>query len=411
MALAAGYEVIVIDAFADIDTQQYAQLVLQAKISDLEQNPGFAQNYGNFDTADFLKQLRSIQLSDCIGLLYGSGFEGNVDLLSEIAKLVPVIGNLPQTVAAIKKPIDFFAVLDSLHIPHPEVCFNGLDNTQGWLIKQAGGAGGTHIQKADTDARLGIGEYFQREISTNLKDDATKAYAINNEIVKTVIPVSLIFLADGVNVQDIGFNQQLIAATTAQPYRYGGIISHGLIDDAVKDLMLSAAKKITTHYALRGLNSLDALVINSGLNEQVMILEINPRLSASVALYQFEYENLLELHIQSCHIQPCQSAGLAINNIELAKFKSIKLAKNKDSIAHAVFYAPCDMKIKVDEVWPDWTADIPRPNTYIKIDEPVCTVMATGYTAKLAHQQLCKRLDSMNKMLKSDSAGEGYSEY
>ncbi|MBC7787578.1 MAG: ATP-grasp domain-containing protein [Methylophilaceae bacterium] len=389
------------DAFADVDTREYAQPVLHVKLRDLEQSPEFVQNNGNFDTADFLRQLKSIQLSDCIGLLYGSGFEGNVELLLEIAKLVPVIGNLPQTVANIKKPIDFFAVLDSLQIDYPEVCFNALANPKGWLIKHAGGSGGMHIQKAGADALLGVGDYFQREITIYKKNDD-----INNKNVKTVTPFSLLFLADGINVQGIGYNQQLIAPITAQPYRYGGIISNFSINDSTKTLMVSAAKKITVHYALRGLNSLDALVINGGLNEQVMILEINPRLSASLALYQFEQENLLTSHIQSC-----QSGGLGINNIELIKFESIKLTKNKESIANAVFYAPYDINIKMEEVWPDWTADIPQPNTYVKKDEPVCTVMAAGHTVKLAHRQLCKRLDRMRTMLKFVSAVDGYSEY
>ena len=367
-AVAAGFEVIAIDAFADEDTKQFAQQVIVVK-----------QINGNFDTADFLNKIQSIALDGGLGLVYGSGFEGNVELLTELAKQLQIIGNLPQTIAQIKSPADFFKVLDDLNITHPEVCFGQLGNASGWLLKRAGGAGGMLIQKAVADTSLAKGEYFQREIIANVNNNKLSVNSLS-----AVTPVSLLFLANGKVAQLIGFNQQLLAATEGHPYRYGGVVSHYPLAKSTQQVLLDAADKLTKHYALRGLNSLDVMVEEGALGEQVWVLEINPRLSASVGLYQFENANLIDLHIEAC----TSLEGLG---------GSVFLPKAfEESRAHGIFYAPFDFCIKQDITWPTWVVDTPQPNTYVKKDEPVCTVIANGISCELAYQQLLTRLELLH---------------
>ena len=371
-AIAAGFEVIAIDAFADVDTKRFAQQVIAVK-----------QTNGNFDTADFLNKIQSIALDSCLGLVYGSGFEGNVELLTELAKQLPIIGNMPQTVAQIKSPADFFKVLDDLNITHPEVCFgqlgNVIDNASGWLLKRAGGAGGMHIQKAVVDTSLAKGEYFQSEIIAKINNSKLSVNSL-----RAVTPVSLLFLGNGKAAQLIGFNQQLLAATEGHPCRYGGVVSHYPLAKSTQQVLLDAADKLTKHYALRGLNSLDVMVEEGALGEQVWVLEINPRLSASVGLYQFENANLVDLHIEAC----TRLEGLG---------DSVFLPKAfEESRAHGIFYAPFDFCIKQDITWPTWVVDTPQPNTYVKKDEPVCTVIADGVSCELAYQQLLTRLELLH---------------
>ncbi len=350
-AVVAGYEVIAIDAFADVDTQNMAKQTIAVK-----------QDYGNFDKADFLQKLAEIDCSQVAGFLYGSGFEGNVELLKLIAKQLPIIGNFPQTVAQIKTPIAFFKTLDLLKIPHPEVCFSRPQGVEGWLFKNAGSAGGMHIQNALSMVDLNGAEYFQREVAAT--------------------PVSLLFLANKNSVQVIGFNLQLIDATTEYPYRYAGAISHYPLNEVITKKLIDYANRLTKHYSLVGLNSLDVLV----LDNQYWVLEINPRLSASFGLYQSIETHLIDLHCQAC-----------IGNMDFTKPNNLfNITQNPKG--QRIFYAPFNINIDNKIVWPDWVVDIPKPNMIIEKDDPICSVQAVGADIKEVTELLTARMQHLFKL-------------
>lgn len=358
-AIAAGFEVVAIDAFADADTKQFAYQVICV-----------AQVNGNFDTVDFLNRLQEVQLECCIGLIYGSGFEGNIELLTALEQQLPLIGNLPQTVAMVKNPVGFFDVLSQLNIACPEVCFSNLQDKQGWLIKRNVGSGGMYVKRAQADTLLQEGDYFQREIVADGQ---------------CATPVSLLFLADGRCAEAIGFNWQLLASAEVTPFRYGGVVSQYNVADETRQELCNIADKLTLHYGLRGLNSLDVMLVSDGFSEQILVLEINPRLSASVGLYQFKKTHLLKLHVESC------------NKKAEHKLKSSQV--NATSIAHGVFYAPFDMVISPEKIWPSWVVDIPGVNSKIKKDEPVCSVIASADNFELVYEMLLIRLAELQQIL------------
>lgn len=350
-AVAAGYEVIAIDAFADADTQRMAKRTIAVK-----------QERGNFDTVDFLQKLAEIDCPQDTGFLYGSGFEGNVELLELVAKQLPIFGNFAQTVAQIKNPADFFKTLDLLKISHPEVCFSKLEDAQGWLLKGVGGAGGMHIQNASPKVGLNGGEYFQREVLAT--------------------PVSLLFLANKQLAQVVGINLQLTDATADYPYRYAGAISHYSINEALTAQLIDYANKLTNHYSLVGLNSLDVMVFEN----QCWVLEINPRLSASLGLYQSAETHLIDLHLQAC-------AG----DIDFSDLKSLpNIAQNP--IGQRIFYAPFHINIDAKIVWPEWVVDIPMPHVVIEQDAPVCTVQAVGIDSNQVIELLATRIEYLRTL-------------
>ena len=392
--MAAGYEVIAIDAFADEETKQLAQQTIQVKLKD-----------GCFDTDDFLNKIQSVACESCLGLIYGSGFEGNIELLSLLAeghltKQLPIIGNLPQTVAQIKNAASFFKVLDDLNIIHPNVSFTQLDDASGWLLKHDDGSGGLHVQAATAHASLGRGEYFQREVVSALSVTAT--------------PISLLFLANGLSAEVVGFNRQFLAATKKWPYRFGGIVSHYPITEYVQKILLEFANKLTKHYGLRGLNSLDAMLEGDAEGGRVSVLEINPRLSASVGLYTFESAHLMAMHINACAQASKNESSLshdrysnsepnhselndshqASETVQMPVSNKLNLSLNLIK-AQGIFYAPFDCYIKPNMHWPAWIVDIPQANTWVKKDAPVCTVTASMISAELAYQQLITRLASV----------------
>jgi len=330
------------DVFADADTQRAAHQAFK-----------LGYDNGGFVADEVERVLDQLDIKSMSGLVYGSGFEAQPDLLERIENRLPLLGNRPIVVRNLKRPRQFFMLLDALHISHPDISFSPLDDAVGWLQKHAGGSGGTHVMQAPSGVAPQQGHYFQR--------------AMPGE------PVSLLFLADGQQIKVIGFNQQWVAPSASMPYRYGGIVGHAEFAASVKQQLILAAQKLTSAVGLRGLNSLDAVIDG----ERVWVLEINPRLSSTFDLYQSKDCNLFEWHVRAC------TTGLAGMTEALP---IPKIAK-----ARQVVYAPYDLVLPVEFAWPEWVADIPMPNSTIAADNPVCTVLAEAGSASAAQVLVLSR--------------------
>ena len=196
-------------------------------------------------------------------------------------------------------------------------------------------------------------------------------------------PVSMLFVADGKEMQLIGFNRQIIAPTLELPYRYAGAVGNVKLPDAAAQTFCDAAKKLTTAMCLRGVNSLDAVLNGNALN----ILELNPRLSASFELYP----NIWNAHIQGCN------------------GKLIVLPRFASSRTKVTIFADAEVEIENNFAWPSWVADIPSNasidgdsaprNILIQKDAPICTVLAEAETADLAFIQVMQRAKQLKEMM------------
>lgn len=343
-AVNAGFEVIAIDAFADVDTQASCTQVFQIDVQN-----------GQFDAAQLLAALDKVDLANCLGLSYGAGFEAQPELLVAISKRTKLIGNIPETVAQIKNPQTFFDFCDAEAMPHPITQMQRPRDCKNWLQKRIGGSGGAHI-KPLLPLDLGVENaiYFQQK-------QAGK-------------PHSCLFLADGRHAQIIGFNEQWCDPTELLPYRYGGAVSHADIRDAIKNQLEAFVQAATLHFGLKGINSCDFLV----QNDTVFMLEINPRLSATLDLYRAKKGDLLAAHIIAC----------------LGNFKDWPQIENSAS-AHHIVYANMLANVPAEMDWPDWVCDIPQPNSAIPAGAPLCTVVASARTAKLAKQKVLQRAASL----------------
>jgi len=198
----AGYVVTAIDAFADKQTLELADSTI---VIDYDSH--------GFDADALLAAVRTLDASQYAGFVYGSGFDAQPELLQKIADIIPVIGNSPATVCAVKTVASFFSALQQANIAHPAVF--GLQpvnhHSDVYLRKFAGGCGGTHIKMAGSDdAELDVNHYYQQFIAGR--------------------SVSLLFIASPINdsfekVEVIGFNEQWLSPTAAMPFRYGGAVS------------------------------------------------------------------------------------------------------------------------------------------------------------------------------------------
>lgn len=331
-----------------------------------------AVKYGphGFDADALMAAVGTLDTSQCIGFVYGSGFEAEPELLAQLAVRLPLIGNNPHVVAAVKSPAVFFAALQLLHIRYPQVSYSvTVSEAEHYLLKFGGGSGGTHVRVASADDGLApSNHYFQQKIAGQA--------------------VSLLFLADGRAMTVIGFNEQWLNPSIEAPFRYGGAVSHAALTQSVKTQLADAAGKLTQTFGLLGLNSLDAIATE---DNQVFVLEINPRLSATIDLYQHMHPDLLQRHVQAC----LGEKALNLPDADVQK---------RRSRAHAIVYAAADITLAAALPWPEWVVDIPplsRLLIKIKIGEPICTVLAEADDAQTAKKLAQRRVEIVENLLQS----------
>lgn len=334
----AGYSVTAIDAFADKQTLELADTALVVECDSL-----------GFKPEALLAALNKLDANLHSGFVYGSGFEAQPELLAEVSAIIPVLGNAAATVQAIKTPAVFFASLQRCGIRFPPVfdAPSSDENSTVYLEKFSGGCGGTHIKQLRqnnvvADSRC----YYQQYMAGR--------------------SVSLLFIAQDGGIEAVGFNEQWLAPSKVMPFRYGGAVSNIVLSRSVQQQLLDAAQKLTLAFGLVGLNSLDAIV----QDELVYVLEVNPRLSATVGLY--EDDNLLHRHVQAC-LSSTSSGLVSADAIVVAESVS-----PKPSQAHAIVYAPLDLCIKRGWDWPDWVVDTSSDAVQLLAGEPVCTVLASA---------------------------------
>ncbi len=359
-----------IDAFADVQTAALA-----------EKTTVVGYSARGFDADALLGEIHQLDANQFVGCVYGSGFEAQPELLQRIAEIIPLIGNSAETVAAVKNASKFFAVLKQLKIPHPSVLdvlpvSSVNDGSVVYLKKNSGGSGGTHItQVSANEISLLDNEYYQQQLSGR--------------------SVSLLFMADGREVEPVGFNEQWLSPWAKMPFRYGGAVSRIVLDSSVQQQLIAAAKKLTMAFDLLGLNSLDAIVQEG----TVYVLEVNPRLSATVDLYGDIEENLIDRHVQVC---------LARGGLNQAKVTDeSRVAPSK---AHAIVYATMDTEIAASFAWPgawlSWLVDVPNHSgnsaqpIKIPAGDPICTVIACAEGAEVAKQLACARVELVLNLFK-----------
>jgi uncharacterized protein len=334
----AGYIPLVADAFGDQDTLADAGRHVRVD---------FARPIDGDRLMSALQRLADD--CDCAGIVCGSGFEDRIDLLGNIAKRWPLLGNPPDTIARAKDPLDFAATCRAANIPHPDTSLVPPVDPNGWLIKRIGGAGGWHVASADTsEARKET--YFQRLVKGK--------------------PVSAMLLGDGSSALVLGFSAQWTAPTPRYPFRYGGAVRPAPLPVGVRQAMIDAVGRLVAIMPLVGLNSADFVVDGDAFQ----LLEVNPRPGATFDLFEPEGGSLFALHVDACRGTLPASAP-----------------SYRGAMAGAIVYAKREIAAAPALGWPEWTADRPPAGTRIEIEQPVCSVFARGETAAGATKLLEQR--------------------
>jgi uncharacterized protein len=333
-ATQAGHTVWVADCFADTDTQEAA--------TRWKKLPAFSE----LDASNLLQLLTTFTNGQDCNLVCGSGVEIFHAILTQLPENIHYLGNSSNTIEKIKNPSLFFPLLAQHQLPYPATQLEQPNSNETWLFKEHTGLGGTHI--IPSTKQLGDKRgYFQQKI---IGDSA-----------------SILFLADGKKTQPISINKQIVTDKQPRPFQLAAIESLFVITETHRQLLYQAIDIITQETGLVGLNSLDFIIDD---NEQLFILEINPRPSASAELVNTE---LLFQH----HLQACQGKQTL----------DIPIIANANHTGLYYLYAPQAVTISLKMNWPKQSHDLPQAGTIIEANQPICTIIVADSDTERCQQK------------------------
>lgn len=290
--------------------------------------------------------LQQVGGGSAASVLVGGGFDGAAEVLHALAVRFRLLNAPPAAWAAARDPLLF----TRLGIDAPETQLQPPGNRPGWLQKHASSSAGLGVRPAAA---------AHASPADGPSPDAAHTAAHWQRRVHGT-PLSLLFCAHAEGIVAIGINRQWCSPAPGLPFRFGGIASGFDPGAMVRQQLVDAAARAAASIGLRGLCSLDTVLERGG---RVRALEINPRPTASVELYDRAAPGLMRLHTAAVLGQSLPAWAAA-----------------PGSRALALVRAPLDLHAgQRPRGGSDW-----RQGARVQAGEPLCTVHAEGPDALAA---------------------------
>lgn len=341
-AFRGGFRSTVIDQFADSDTSALSDRAYRLDFNRLKDRGNEWYSILNKITADKKR----------FGLIYGSGIDHQFDIIEQLYSKFSVYGNSVDTLKKCYQPKQWFYILNQLDIPFPETRFSVPDNASSWLIKESRSEGGTGISELNNSQNLRESEYFQKYLPGQA--------------------ISALFLTDGERIHIIGFNTQAsVNQILDQPFLFNGMINRAVLSDCQNAKIKGWIRCLVEALRLKGLNSLDLIMNDDGCH----VIELNPRPSASVGLYDDDYDTgLVAAHIHAC------DGKLVFKPSNSTKVRAMR-----------IIFAPLSVTIPDAMQWPNWCVDQPFPGTKFLSGQPLCSIIASGSNQEFVENLIKER--------------------
>ena len=354
-AARAGYEVLAVDGFGDLDLRARAQSVSVARIG------------GRFSIRAAVAAARDLR-ADVV--CYVGSFENHARAVGALAAGRILWGNAPGVLSAVRDPVRLARALRAGGFPTPAVRATaprvGTAKRGRWLVKPLASGGGSGVAPW-RGGPLPRGSYLQQRVAGT--------------------PGSIVFAADGHRAVPLGVSCALAGdpAFGAGGFRYCGSMLVGAEQPLFGHARRLAAA-VTDAFGLVGVNGID-FVARGGVPYAV---EVNPRYCASMELVERAREiSIFQLHARAC-------AG------ELPDLDRT-VGGAADVLGKAIVYAR-------DDVVPEGTArwledndvrDVPSPGERITAGHPICTVFARGRTVAACQAALAARARALYRSLEA----------
>lgn len=354
-AARAGYEVVAIDGFGDLDLRTRARAVT------------LARTRARFSLRAAVAAARAVPRD---ATCYVASFENHPDAVEALGRASPVWGNAPAVLARVRDPERLARALAAHGIPTPGVRSTvppAADRSR-WLVKPRASGGGSGIVSW-RGSRVPTACYLQERVAG--------------------LPGSVVFAANGQTAVPLGVTRGLAGhrAFGATGFRYCGSI---LLDpeEPVFGHASRLAAAVTAEFGLVGVNGID-FVVAHGVPYAV---EVNPRYSASMELVERAYGlSIFETHARAC-------AG------SLPEFAIPR--RGVETWGKAVLYARRRVTPSDTESWladPD-RRDVPVAGEPIAPGRPICTIFARERDADRCFVELGRRAASVYRTLERREA-------
>lgn len=346
LAKREGFEVLAVDAFADRDTRQAAQQFF------------VWHGFGSQDMAHEMPALfAQLDAFSPEAVLVGSGFEAQPESYHALYARYAMRANAPEVVKQVKDPFWLKHACDQVGIHSPALSRQQPAQGQ-WVCKQAGQCGGQHVQLASYVSAPAHGG-----AKPGIADEQQYWQAF-----QTGLPVGILFVAQGTSFDLIGVHA---LKQRQDSFTYAG--ASRLQDE---QLLVAADHLLTAllpQLNLTGLNSIDAL----WHAETLHVIEVNPRLSASMRLYA-------ELPLVKMHLGSWQGNQQGW------------YARSDLFASHCIAYAR--QRIDLSPLaFPDWVEDRPA-DEWIEAGQPVCSLYAEAETAREVQLALQNQKTQLEKL-------------
>ncbi|MDX1574237.1 MAG: ATP-grasp domain-containing protein [Methylophaga sp.] len=334
MAARAGYPVRVADQFGDRDTLAVVEQHLLL--------PDFHQ----LSAHQFLQTINALANNQQAILIIGTGIERFFNCLAMLPANIQSANNSLPALQTCLTPSRWFALLSDLAIRHPPSQFSRPANPHLFLQKHSQRWGGSHIQRPALSASSAV--YYQQKIHGRSG--------------------SVLFIAAAGEVRLISLNQQYCRAPGQDDYRLLAVTNRLEINTAQRKWLLKTCGKLSQTLALRGYQSLDFIIDDE---EQIWLLELNPRPSASLQCLPTQWP------LMDWHLQACQGQLPEVENLPVAP----------PSVWYCC-YAHQDVTIPVQFDWPEQACDLPAAGSRFSQNQVICSLkFAHGSADVLQHGQ------------------------
>jgi predicted ATP-grasp superfamily ATP-dependent carboligase len=362
-AARAGYEVVAVDGFGDLDLRACAAEVRVVRVD------------GRFSPRAAAAAVRDVR---CDAAVYESSFDNHPGAVRALAADRTLWGNAPVVVTRARDPRRLARVLRDAGVPGPRVRFTRPPAREGsrWMLKplRSGGGQGVAVWRRSDRGRVPRGMYFQQRIAG--------------------IAGSIVFAANGRDAVPLGLSRILAgeARFGADGFRYCGNIlapagdAQFPGDDRLFAGATLLARVVTRAFGLVGVNGVD-FIAHRGLPHAI---EVNPRYTAAMELVERAYGvSVFDVHARAC--------GGVLPAFDLAAARR----RAPEAVGKAILYAR--RPIALGDTRP-WLADgdlrdISPPDTTFAERDPICTIFARGRSAGACLSALARRAGGLYRDL------------
>lgn len=378
----AGYRVLAVDYWGDLDLLQWADHHIAVLQQQVEQRP----DRPVVPTAQALVRGAQQLLSEhhpTQHILVGGGFDDNPDCWQTLTALGNLAGNTVEILQQARNR-DYTATLAKKYgaVTPSTVSFSNAETLRHAInqlglpvvVKPERGSGGFHTQVLRTEEE--VNQYVSRH-RFNPEEPM-----IVQELVKGT-DVSVSILGTGKAIYTVSINEQLIGLPQLGRGRtkaYCGNVVPLKADPDLHTLLVKVSEEMGTSLGLIGSNGFDFVVDSAGTP---YFMEINPRFQATIEAVELT----TGINLVQCHLDAC-SGQLPSKRIV-----------HKGNCARVIVYArfPC--------IIPDLrelpgVVDIPFPGSHAERGDPVCTVNHIAPTHKEALEGAWQTINIIYQMLR-----------